>query len=147
MSILVKYMSHEIFRVSDAVWRVILDNVQHGNITARDRIYFEAILWMLATRSRWKDLPLHYPSASSCYRRIRIWQECQILEELWEAYLNTANQHVITEWSKAFTTPPVPLELPCDSVRRRRSSSAWFGVMQIVLHWHVVSRAKTNECS
>ncbi|WP_407924254.1 transposase [Desulfosarcina alkanivorans] len=33
------------------------------------------MLWMLRTGAHWKDLPSKYPSYSTCWRRLRLWED------------------------------------------------------------------------
>ena len=40
-----------------------------------NRPVFEGILWVLRSGARWKDLPDRYPSPSTCWRRLRAWEE------------------------------------------------------------------------
>ncbi|WP_444901822.1 transposase [Microbulbifer sp. SSSA007] len=35
-----------------------------------NRACFEGILWILRSGARWKELPSHYPSPSTCWRRL-----------------------------------------------------------------------------
>jgi transposase len=35
------------------------------------RPVFEGILWLLRSGARWQDLPERFPSASTCWRRLR----------------------------------------------------------------------------
>lgn len=48
----------------------------NGRPRADDRQIFEALLWLLATGSRWRDIPKDkYPAKSSCYRRFQTWAQ------------------------------------------------------------------------
>lgn len=40
-----------------------------------NRAVLEGILWILRTGARWKDLPERYPSPSTCWRRLKLWEE------------------------------------------------------------------------
>lgn len=40
-----------------------------------NRRVLEGILWVLRTGARWQDLPSEYPSPSTCWRRLRMWEE------------------------------------------------------------------------
>ena len=42
---------------------------------ADNREVLEGILWVLRTGARWQDLPDRYPSASTCWRRLKFWEE------------------------------------------------------------------------
>lgn len=46
-----------------------------GRPRVEDQRCFEGILWVLRSGARWKDLPAQYPSPSTCWRRLRDWEE------------------------------------------------------------------------
>jgi len=50
-----------------------------GRPWADNRLVLEGILWVLKTGARWRDLPEQYPSASTCWRRLQLWEE----EDIW----------------------------------------------------------------
>jgi transposase len=45
-----------------------------GRPWADTRRVLEGILWVLKTGARWRDLPREYPSAGTCWRRLRQWE-------------------------------------------------------------------------
>lgn len=62
--------------MTDAVWERIGPLLPPRNTFGRprcaDRDVMEGILWVLKTGARWRDLPKHLPSASTCWRRLWI---------------------------------------------------------------------------
>lgn len=40
-----------------------------------NRRVLEGILWILRSGARWQDLPEKYPHPSTCWRRLRDWEE------------------------------------------------------------------------
>ena len=71
-------------RVSDREWAFLSKHLSHlprraahsrGRPRAPDRALFDGILWVLASGSRWRDIPRYndYPAKSSCYRRFTEW--------------------------------------------------------------------------
>jgi transposase len=40
-----------------------------------NRPVFEGILWILRTGAQWQDLTERFPSPSTCWRRLRDWEE------------------------------------------------------------------------
>jgi transposase len=70
-------------RVTDSEWEFLSKHLTHlpsraahskGRPRTPDRALFDGILWVLATGSRWRDLPKRsYPAKSSCYRRFVQW--------------------------------------------------------------------------
>lgn len=68
-------------RLSDDEWaRVEPLLPEHERRTGRRgrpwkpaREVFEAVLWVLVTGARWKDLPERYPPYQTCHRRFLAW--------------------------------------------------------------------------
>jgi len=58
-----------------------------GRPPVNDRKCFDGILWILWTGAPWKALPREYGSATTCWRRLRQWEEDGTLLELWRAFL------------------------------------------------------------
>ena len=52
-----------------------------------NRPCFEGILWVLRSGARWKDLPAPYPSPSTCWRRLCLWQKQEVWLKAWRAFL------------------------------------------------------------
>ena len=59
-----------------------------GRPPADDRKVLEGILWMLRSGARWCDLPEEFPSPSTCWRRVRDWEERGVWLEIWRAFLS-----------------------------------------------------------
>lgn len=66
--------------LSDEQWSLISDlfpdkpmGARGGRPMALSRACFEGILWVLRSGARWKDLPSHFPSYSTCWRRFAAW--------------------------------------------------------------------------
>ena len=57
-------------------------NPKGGRPWADDRECLEGILWLLRTGSRWQDIPLDFPSGSTCWRRLQEWAGEGVLPEL-----------------------------------------------------------------
>lgn len=55
-----------------------------GRPPADNRQVLEDILWILRTGARWEDLPKRYPSSSTCWRRLKLWEEMGIWLDIWE---------------------------------------------------------------
>ena len=64
---------------------------QGGRPRADDRKYFEGILWILWIGAPWSELPRQYGSPSTCWRRLREWEESGVLLKLWRAFLAQLN--------------------------------------------------------
>jgi len=56
----------------------------------------------LKTGARWRDLPRELPSASTCWRRLRDWEELEVWETIWEAFLQELDTQGLVDWEEAF---------------------------------------------
>jgi transposase len=73
-----------------------------GRRWSDNRKVFEGILWVLKTGARWRDLPPQYPSASTCWRRLRLWEERGVWLKIWRAFLRELDQRGRLDWSESF---------------------------------------------
>ena len=102
-------MSRKANLLSDAQWKKIfplLPSVEiprkKGRPRADDRMVVEGILWVLRTGARWKDLPDKYPSPSTCWRRLKGWEEDGIWLNVWRTFLSELDSSGVLDWSEAF---------------------------------------------
>src|SRR3989442_13978361 len=70
-----------------------------GRRWSDNREEFEGILWVLKTGARWRDLPEKYPSASTSWRRLRLWEERGVWLKSWRALLRAWYQQSRLAWS------------------------------------------------
>ena len=73
-----------------------------GRRWSDNRAVLEGILWVLKTGARWRDLPKKYPSASTCWRRLRLWEEQGVWLKIWRAFLRQLDQRGRLDWSESF---------------------------------------------
>ena len=80
--------------VSDKQWARIEEQLpanparpKGGRPRADHRKCFEGILWILWTGAPWSELPPQFGSPTTCWRRLRQWEEDDTLLELWRAFL------------------------------------------------------------
>jgi len=73
-----------------------------GRPPADDRKVLEGILWILRSGARWCDLPVEFPSPSTCWRRLRDWEEQEVWLEIWRAFLSELNERQQLKWSESF---------------------------------------------
>lgn len=73
-----------------------------GRPWADNRKVFEGILWILHTGAPWSELPKAYPSASTCWRRLRDWEEEDIWVQAWRAFLAELDERGQLDWSESF---------------------------------------------
>ena len=92
--------------LSEEQWRRIeplLPKLRSRGRRWRDhRAVREGILWVLKTGARWRDLPKEYPSASTCWRRLRLWEERGVWLKIWRAFLRQLDQRGRLDWSESF---------------------------------------------
>jgi transposase len=67
-----------------------------------DRRCVEGILWILWTGAQWSELPRRYGSASTCWRRLKGWEETGVLLQLWRAFLAQLNDRQKLRWDECF---------------------------------------------
>src|SRR5579884_1442475 len=60
------------------------------------------ILWVLRSGARWCDLPDEFPSPSTCWRRLRDWEEQEVWLTIWRTFLAELNQREQLDWSESF---------------------------------------------
>lgn len=82
------------FELTDEQWYLIADLFREpavGPSGGRPRVparpCFEGVLWMLRSGARWKDLPKHFPSPATCWRRLQAWSEAGLWEKAWSRLL------------------------------------------------------------
>jgi transposase len=78
-------------------------SLKGGRPRASDRDAFEGILWILWTGAPWRALPEKYPSPSTCWRRLRDWEEDGTWERIWIAFVQELDEAEQLEWSESFT--------------------------------------------
>jgi transposase len=82
------------WKLTDAQWQKIepllpkpKKSKRGGRPWAHNRKVFEGILRILRTGAPWADLPKQYPSPSTCWRRLRDWEEQGVWLRAWRAFL------------------------------------------------------------
>ena len=96
-------------RVTDAQWAAIEPHLpleprspRGGRPRVAHRDAVEGILWVLKTGGRWRDLPAEYPSGSTCWRRLRGWDEDGTWLRLWRALLGQLDARGRLQWEQTF---------------------------------------------
>lgn len=92
--------------LTEAQWAFIRPHLpppaHTGRPRADDRRTIEAILYILITGCRWKDLPREYGATTTAWRRLKCWGEVGIWERIWRAALATLDRGGRIDWSMAF---------------------------------------------
>jgi transposase len=73
-----------------------------GRPRADDRRTLNGILSVLRTGCRWEDVPRGYASSTTCWRRLRAWEEDGTWEGIWRSLLALLDEQEKLEWAKAF---------------------------------------------
>lgn len=129
--------------LSDKQWSKIAPllpkRVSQGRPWADDRLVLEGILWILRTGARWKDLPDKYPSPSTCWRRLRLWEEDGTWLKIWRQFLSELDQKGRLDWSESFLdgsfAPAKKGALASEKPRRAKAQSGWWWSTARVFLW------------
>src|SRR6058998_3557636 len=73
-----------------------------GRPWIENRRVLEGILWILRSEARWQDLPEKFPHPSTCWRRLRDWEERGVWLNIWRAFLSELNERQQLKWSESF---------------------------------------------
>ena len=73
-----------------------------GRPWIENRRVLEGILWILRSGARWQDLPEKFPHPSTCWRRLRDWEERGIWLNIWRSFLSELNERQQLKWSESF---------------------------------------------
>ena len=92
--------------LTDEQWQLIAPHLparkRMGRPRADDRRTLEGILWVLRSGARWQDLPKEFGSPTTCWRRLREWEEAGVWETLWRAILASLEAKQKLDWAQAF---------------------------------------------
>ena len=53
-----------------------------GRSGGNNRLFMEAVLWIVRTGSPWRDLPAMFGNWSTAYRRFRDWREADVFKRI-----------------------------------------------------------------
>jgi len=110
-----------------------------GRPPAPDRKVLEGILWMLRSGARWQDLPEEFSSPSTCWRRLRDWEEQGVWLEIWRAFLAELNEKQQLKWSESFLdgsfAPAKKGAPPSAKPNGARGRSGWWWSTAAVFLW------------
>src|SRR5229473_1790031 len=132
--------------LTDAQWERVRPHLprekhrpQGGRPRADPRRCFEGILWVLWTGAPWSELPPRYGSPTTCWRRLRQWEESGVLLALWRAFLNELNDRRKIRWNECFVDGSfAPAKKGAPKSARpsaARAQSGWYWSMARVLRW------------
>lgn len=108
-----------------------------GRPRADDRKCFEGVLWILWTGAPWAALPKEYGSPTTCWRRLKEWEESGALLEMWRAFLADLNEQKMVRWDECFADGTFASAkkgaFGSERPRGEREQSSWFWSMARVL--------------
>lgn len=88
------------YALTDEQWNLISDlfpvktvGSKGGRPAWSPRDCVEGIVWILRTGARWRDLPAHFPSHPTCWRRLKAWTEAGIWEKAWGRLLRKLDRN------------------------------------------------------
>jgi transposase len=114
-----------------------------GRRRADDRLVLEGILWVARTGARWRDLPDTYPSPSTCWRRLRNWEEEGVWVGIWRAFLSQLDQRGLIDWEETFMdgsfAPAKKGARESEKPNGVRERSGWWWSMARVFLWEASS--------
>jgi transposase len=110
-----------------------------GRPWADERAVLDGILWVLKTGARWRDLPAEYPSPSTCWRRLKLWDEQGTWLRIWRAFLSELDMKGRLRWEETFmdgTFYPAKKGAPkSEKPSGGRARSAWWWSTARVFLW------------
>lgn len=88
--------------MTDQVWgriRPLLPNANtFGRPRCADRVVLEGIFWAPKTGARWRDMPKRLPSPSTCWRRLREWEEDGVWDAVWRDFISQLDAGGVLDW-------------------------------------------------
>ena len=148
------------WKLNDERWEKIAPLLPEGKIgkeggrpRADNRKVFEGILWILRTGAPWAELPREYGSASTCWRRLKEWEEQDIWLRAWRALLSELDKNEQLDWSEAFVdgsfAPAKKGALASGQPRGAKARSGWWWLTAKEFLWGTTwtlrARAKSSS--
>lgn len=100
---------------------------------------FEGILWILWTGAPWKALPQEYPSPSTCWRRLKKWEDDGTWLKIWRAFIAELDEAGQIDWSECFMdatfAPAKKGGLASEKPKRAKEQSLWWWQTARVFLW------------
>jgi transposase len=112
---------------------------KRGRPLAPNRACLEGILWILQTGAAWRFLPEEFPSPTTCWRRLRQWEDEGVWLDAWRALLGALDEKGLLKWDETFldgSFAPAKKGAP-QSVKpsAARERSGWYWSTVRVFRW------------
>ena len=113
-------------------------------------LYFAAsIVTWVDQEARWRDLPPSYPSASTCWRRLRLWEEEDVWLDIWRAFLRQLDAQGHLQWEECFADGSfAPAKKGATQLAKpnvARARSGWWWSTAKVFLWEAHSTAPARR--
>jgi len=95
-------LTEEQWKKIEPLLPVVKRSKRGGRPSAENRACLEGIIWVLRSGARWKDLPAKYPSPSTCWRRLRDWEEQDVWLDIWRRFLGELDEQGRLDWEETF---------------------------------------------
>jgi transposase len=124
--------------VDDDLWALIAPLIpprpparqgRTGRPRVDDRAALEGILFIMQTGVPWQELPieLEFGSGSTCWRRLRAWQQADVWDELHRCVLDRLGPARVLAWACARQMPSSDAQRRTGSPSKSQSSSTFIG--------------------
>ena len=92
-------LSHRRHDISDSIWEALEAHLpgvkgKWGGIGKDNRLFINAVFWILRTGSPWRDLPPDYGNWNSVHKRFSRWRDMGV----WESILEILVKEADYEW-------------------------------------------------
>jgi transposase len=139
-----KQKNARVFHLTDEKWKKVEavlplspPNPKGGRPRVTNRQCFEGILWILRTGAQWHELPETYGSGITCWRRLRQWEEADVLLSLWRVFLADLSDKEKIRWDECFEDGSfAPAKKGAQTLEKQRKAkvrSGWYWSMAKVL--------------
>ena len=124
-----------------------------GRPWIQNRHVLEGILWILRSGARWQDMPEKFPHPSTCWRRLRDWEERGVWLNIWRTFLSELNERQQLKWSESFLdgsfAPAKKGAAESEKPSGARGRSGWWWSTAAVFLWETTftlhPRRKSNS--
>ena len=132
--------------INDEQWKLLKPllpkpktNPKGGQPAIDNRQVLEGILWVLRTGARWQDLPDRYPSPTTCWRRLRLWEDQGVWLDVWRKFLSMLDSDGLLDWEEAFIdgsfAPAKKGALVSEKPKKEKERSGWWWSTAKVFLW------------
>jgi len=146
-----KFLTEEQWEKIEPLLPELPRNQRGGRPWIENRRVLEGILWILRTGAPWADLPSEYPSPSTCWRRLRMWEEEGVWLKIWRAFLKQLDERQQLKWGESFMdgsfAPAKKGALQSGKPSGARARSGWWWSTARVFLWETSFRLRPRRRS